>query len=96
MVAFIPFTIAILLATIATTRDNDTVAALAFDKRADSQRLGKGGGIAITLKGSSAFNMFEISNCNFTGNSATTGGGLDISLQDFAKSNTLLSTKLYI
>ena len=74
----------------ATTRDNDTVAALAFDKRADSQRLGKGGGIAITLKGSSAFNTFEISNCNFTGNSATTGGGLDISLQDFAKSNTLL------
>ena len=74
----------------ATALTNDTVAALAFDKGSDSQRLGRGGGMAVTLKGSSTFNRFEILNCTFTGNSATTGGGVDISMQDFVKSNTLL------
>ena len=73
---------------IATALPNESV--LAFKEGSDSRRLGRGGGMAITLKGSSAFNTFEILNCTFVGNSASLGGGLDISMLDFVDSNTVL------
>ena len=57
-----------------------------------SKRLGKGGVVAITLKGRSAYNNFTVSKCNFTGNSATFGGGLDIQFQDYASYNSFRIT----
>ena len=58
----------------------------------DSRRLGKGGAIAITLKGRSVYNNFTISGCNFTSNSAAFGGGLDIQFQDYVSHNSFLIT----
>ena len=57
-----------------------------------SHRMGKGGGISITLKGKSTLNKFFITNCTFNSNHAHYGGGLDFLLQDHASENTLTVT----
>ena len=54
-----------------------------------SQRLGRGGGLAITVKGSSSHNKFVLLLCQFINNSALFGGGVDIQLQDFVTFNTV-------
>lgn len=49
---------------------------------------GRGGGLDILLRGSSAFNKINISGCNFTENAAFLGGGLAIQIEDQAHNNS--------
>ena len=60
------------------------------EKGTQTLRLGKGGGVSISLKGQSEYNRFTISSCWFANNSALYGGGLDISLQDSAGHNNII------
>ena len=54
-----------------------------------SRRLGKGGGLSLTIKGSSSQNLFTVSQCHFVNNSASFGGGFDVQIQDFATFNAI-------
>ena len=49
---------------------------------------GRGGGLDILLRGSSASNRIKISGCNFTENAAFLGGGLAIQIEDRAHNNS--------
>lgn len=59
----------------------------------DSQLLatgfGRGGGLCIVIDKKSAFNIFEVTHCNFTDNSAIWGGGLYISILGNAQRNNI-------
>ena len=55
----------------------------------DGNNAGQGGGIGITLKGTSSWNSILILNCQFDNNSAVYGGGIEITFQDFAVGNTV-------
>ena len=58
-------------------------------QKSSSNRLGRGAGIAITLKGESTLNEFQITNCTFLNNSAEFGGALNIQLQDYSTFNSI-------
>lgn len=58
-------------------------------QKSSSNRLGRGAGIAITLKGESTLNEFQITNCTFVNNSAEFGGALNIQLQDYSTFNSI-------
>jgi len=51
---------------------------------------GNGGGLNMQLVGSAAFNMVNISRCNFTKNSAHIGGGLSINMRWKAHNNLVV------
>ena len=53
------------------------------------KELGVGGGIALSLTGTSSYNTFTIRNSTFSDNTAIAGGGLDITIQDVAASNNI-------
>ena len=55
----------------------------------DGNNVGQGGGIGITLKGTSSWNSILILNCQFDNNSALYGGGIEITFQDFAVGNNI-------
>ena len=51
------------------------------------QRLGRGGGISIALKGLASHNNFCIEYCDFTGNKGKIGGAIAIQIDDQANDN---------
>ena len=51
---------------------------------------GRGGGLDIVLRGSTAFNRIRISRCNFTGNTAFLGGGLAIQMEGRVFNNSAI------
>ena len=54
-------------------------------------RLGKGGGIYLTISVDSAHNIFVLENCKFVNNSASDGGsGMFVELLDSVQNNTIL------
>ena len=55
----------------------------------DGNNAGQGGGIHITLKGTSTENVIAILNCSFNNNSAQFGGGIDAVMQDNSKINNI-------
>ena len=61
-----------------------------YQEKSHPNRLGSGGGLAITLSGVSLNNSFDVTNCSFKENSAVFGGGLSVHLHDQATKNTLL------
>ena len=55
----------------------------------DGNNAGEGGGIHITLKGTSTNNIIEVHNCTFRNNTATYGGGVGSIFQDLSSNSTV-------
>ena len=55
----------------------------------DGNNHGQGGGMHITIKGTSFRNYIAIINCTFHNNSANFGGGVDTLIQDNSQENTI-------
>ena len=51
--------------------------------------FGNGGGLYVTIHGNSTFNIVEITNCIFTGNSASHGGAMNFLILDRSYGNNI-------
>ena len=51
--------------------------------------FGNGGGLGVSIHGNSTSNIVEITNCNFTGNSASRGGAMNFMILDRSNGNNI-------
>ena len=54
--------------------------------------FGRGGGLSVFIKGSSAYNVISVTNCTFSNNTAEWGGGSFVEFHDNTGSNEILFT----